>query len=89
MGADSARKRTLWGSGAPEMGDLRLVENSSERGGALEPDVIVPETARGGLWHSERAGACQRALTEKRTHLSEVTALPLSPSQSLVMPSAV
>ena len=37
---------------------------------------------------------CQRALTEKQTlgaaaHLSEVTALPLSASQSLVMPSVV
>ena len=38
---------------------------------------------------------CQRALTQKQTlwgraaHLSEVTELPLSPSQSLVMPSAV
>ena len=44
---------------------------------------------------SERAGACQRALTQERTlggegaHLSEVTALPLSPSHSLMMPSAV
>ena len=42
------KKRTLWGSGALEMGDLRLVENSSERGGALDSDVIVRETARGG-----------------------------------------
>ena len=37
---------------------------------------------------------CQRALTQKQTlegaaHLSEVTALPLSPSHSLVMPSAM
>ena len=42
------RKRTLWSSGAPEMGDLRLVENSGERGGALDSDVIVPETVRDG-----------------------------------------
>ena len=37
---------------------------------------------------------CQRALTQNRTlegaaYLSEVTALPLRPSHSLVMPSAV
>ena len=50
--------------------------------------------ARGG---TEMVGGqvCQRALTRKRTlswraaHLSEVTALPLSPSHSLVMPSAL
>ena len=44
------------------------------------------------------AEACQWALTQKQTpgqtlgvvaHSSEVTALPLSPSHSLVMPSAV
>ena len=39
--------------------------------------------------------SCQRALTQKQTlsgrqaHLSEVTALSLSPSHSLVMPSVV
>ena len=38
---------------------------------------------------------CQRALTQKQpllgrvAHFSEVTALPLSPSHSLVMPLAV
>ena len=42
------KKRTLWGSGTLEMGDLRLVENSSERGGALDSDVIESETARDG-----------------------------------------
>ena len=30
------------------MGDLRLLEDGCERGGALESDVIVPETARDG-----------------------------------------
>ena len=35
-------------------------------------------------------GMCQWADTKsKRAHLSEVTALPLSPSHSLVMPSTV
>jgi hypothetical protein len=48
MGADSARKRTLWGSSALEMGDHRLLEDGSERGGALNSDGIVPETAWGG-----------------------------------------
>ena len=41
-----------------------------------------------------RAQVCQGALTQAIaqgavTHSSEVTVLPLSPSQSLVMPSAV
>ena len=44
----------------------------------------------------ERAGGCQQAAADTQAgncgaaaHLSEVTALPLSPSHSLVMPSAV
>ena len=39
------QKRTLRGGGALEIGDLRLLENSSERGGALGPDVVPIETA--------------------------------------------
>ena len=37
------------------MGDLRLLEDEDgcERGGALESDVIVPETARDG-WEQAR-----------------------------------
>jgi hypothetical protein len=45
MGADSARKRTLWGSSALEMGDHRLFEDGSERGGALVADRVASETA--------------------------------------------
>ena len=41
------QKRTLRGGGALEIGDLRLLENSSERGGALGPDFVPGETARG------------------------------------------
>ena len=33
------------GSSALEVGDLRLVENGSERGGALGADVVASETA--------------------------------------------
>jgi hypothetical protein len=56
-GADSARKRTLWGSSALEMGDHRLLEDGSERGGALVSDLVVSETASEG-WggDSERVG---------------------------------
>jgi hypothetical protein len=39
---------TLWGSGALEMADVSLVENSSERVGALDSDVIVSDTVRDG-----------------------------------------
>ena len=48
MGADSARKRTLWGSSALEMGDHRLLEDGSERRGALVTDHVVSETASEG-----------------------------------------
>ena len=55
------------GGGALQVGDLRLLEDGSERGGALVSDAVVPDTARDGWGHSESAGACQWALTEKRT----------------------
>ena len=47
------QKRTLWGRGALEVGDLCLLEDSSERGGALVSDAIAPETARDG-WEQAR-----------------------------------
>ena len=51
----------------------------------------LPASGGGGV---VRESACQRALPERQTlrpmvHLSEVTELPLSPSHSLDMPSAV
>ena len=55
------RMRTLWGGGALEGGDLRLLEDGSERGGALSSDVVASDTAgeqRGGARvvreHSQR-----------------------------------
>jgi hypothetical protein len=67
-GADSARKRTLWGSSALEMGDHRLFEDGSERGGALVSDLVASETASEG-WggDGERVGVSMGADTNKRT----------------------
>ena len=42
MGADT---KHFGGSGALEVGDLRLVEDCSERSDALVSDVVVSETA--------------------------------------------
>ena len=45
------RKRTLWAGGALEIGDLRLLEDGSERSDALVSDLIQLKTAskeRGG-----------------------------------------
>ena len=42
------RKRTLWGHGALEIGDLRLVEDGSQRSGARGFDVVASETASEG-----------------------------------------
>ena len=41
-------KRTLKGGGALELLDLRLLEDGSERGGALGSDVIVRDAASEG-----------------------------------------
>ena len=40
------RKRTLWGGGALELGDLRLLEDGSERESALGSDNVAFETVR-------------------------------------------
>ena len=46
-GADT--KANTYGCGALEVGDHCLLEDGSERGGALGSDVIAPETAR-DMW---------------------------------------
>ena len=46
------QKRTLSGGGALQGGDLRLLEDSSKRGGALVSDVVETETAN--RWESKR-----------------------------------
>ena len=66
MGADT-KVNTIGRGGALEVGDHSLLEEGRERGGALGSDAVVPDTARDGWGQSERAGACQRALTRKRT----------------------
>ena len=55
------------GGGALQVGDLRLLEDGGERGGALGPDVVVVETADEGGAEMKREQACQRALTQKQT----------------------
>ena len=42
------RKQTLWGGSALEVGDLRLLEDGSERGCALGSNAVVSETASEG-----------------------------------------
>ena len=42
MGADKATS----GRGAPQLGDLRLLQDRGERGGALDSDVVPVETVR-------------------------------------------
>ena len=42
-----ANKKKLWG-GALKVGDLRLVEDGSERSGALGSDAVESETASEG-----------------------------------------
>ena len=64
------QKQTLWGGGAPQVGDYRLLEDSSERGGALGPDFVSPETAREG-WggDGERAAVSRGADVKANTQL--------------------
>jgi hypothetical protein len=61
------QKQPLWGGGAPQVGDLRLLEDGGERGGALVSDLVIYETASKG-WDGDggREEAFQLALTRKR-----------------------
>ena len=60
MGGDT--KANTRGGGALELGDSRLFEDGSERGGALVSDVIDRDTARDGQnGNSERLGVSMGA----------------------------
>ena len=48
------QKRMLWVGGALQLLDLRLLEDGGERGGALDSDVVAPETASEGQERWER-----------------------------------
>ena len=65
MGAD--KKANTVGGGTLEIGDLRVLEDCSERGGALVSDAIARDTARDGRGHSERQGVSMGADTKANT----------------------
>ena len=51
------QKRTLWGGGALQLLDLRLLEDGGERGGALGSDVVACHAAsEGPEGNGERVG---------------------------------
>ena len=64
-GVDTKANILRWCGGALEGGDLRLLEDCSERGSALVSDAVVLDTARYGCGGTVRAQVCQRALTER------------------------
>ena len=66
MGADTTANAR--GGGALEGGDLRLLEDGSECGGAIVSDVVEEETANHGRGcGSERLGASAGADTKANT----------------------
>ena len=86
MGADT-RANTASGGGAPQVGDLRLLEDGGERGGALGSDAVASETASEG-WggDGERVGVSMGVDTftntigsrfEARAHFRPVTFVSL------------
>ena len=97
MGADT--EANIWGpGGALERGHRasleRLAELGDTLGGVGALAILDAEQRVVGQAVSMTKEECQGALTESRTlgptaHLSEVTALSLSPSHNLAMPSAV
>ena len=64
MSANADTKtNTLWGgNGAPEVVDLRLLEDGGERGGALDSDVVATETVGEGRSEDGKRAGCQGAL---------------------------
>ena len=66
-GADT-KANASGGGGALEVGDLRLVEDGSKRGGTVVSDVVVPETASEGQdGHGEKVGVSTGADTKANT----------------------
>ena len=62
------RKVSTRGGGALQVGDLCLVEDGSERSGALSLYGVAFETAsEGGRSGMVSGSACQWALTQKQT----------------------
>ena len=45
-GIDTKKKKKRSGGGAHKLGDLRLLEDGGERGGALGSNVVAGEAAR-------------------------------------------
>ena len=86
-------KRTLWGGGALQVGDLRLLEDGGERGGALVSDVVASETASEG-WggDGERVGVSmgvdRKANTGAAAHFRLVICVSLRMAASTVAPLA-
>ena len=68
MSANADTKaNTLGGDGAPEVLDLRLLEDGGERGGALDSDVVCIETVgEGRSEDGKRAAVSRGALTQKQ-----------------------
>ena len=93
--SSAGTKGILWGGGAPQGGNLCLLEDGCERGGALVSDAVAADTAGEGQGGSgERACVSMGADRKANTwgvvaHSNEVTALPLSPSHSAMMPSVL
>ena len=69
MSANADTKtNTLWGgNGAPEVVDLRLLEDGGERGGALHSDVSTETAGEGRNEDGKRAAVTRGAVTQKQT----------------------
>ena len=102
VSAGADRKANTRGGGALERGHGATLEALAQLGDALGGVGAVAATIDAAELVAEQAaskggcgGGCQRGLIRERvlrctaTHSSEVTALPVSPSHSLVMPSVV
>ena len=62
LSAALTQKRTLQGGGLLQFGDLRLLEDGSERRGALDSDHVAPDTAKHRWgWSGERVGVSMGA----------------------------
>ena len=89
-------KRTLWDGGAPQRGDLRLLEDGGERGGAIlkvVSDLVVPQTvSEEQSGDGERAGVSMgvdiKANTRAAAHSKLVICVSLRMAASAEAPSA-
>ena len=75
------QKRTLWGRGALELGDLRLLENGGELRGILGSDLVEAETVTAG-WSEDGQKSGVSAGADIKANAWQAVRVPKQPTRA-------